>query len=110
MHVATVPCALCGEPTDFTGTKRCNNCWEVERRLDDFLKSANGRRLLLQKLNTIDVTFLKRWIGKERSRFERIHREGISASSRERAYGESNVCSLILNKINADLRKLKGEG
>jgi hypothetical protein len=29
----TVPCDLCGEPTFMTGTRRCDPCWELERRI-----------------------------------------------------------------------------
>lgn len=29
----TVPCELCGTPTPMTGTKRCDRCWELERRV-----------------------------------------------------------------------------
>ena len=28
----TVPCRSCGKDTPMTGTKLCDNCWEVERR------------------------------------------------------------------------------
>ena len=26
----TVPCEICGEPTRFLATKRCDRCWELE--------------------------------------------------------------------------------
>lgn len=29
----TTPCEICGTPTPMCMTKRCNNCWELERRL-----------------------------------------------------------------------------
>ena len=29
----TIPCKLCGEPTRYLGTKRCNRCWELEHRI-----------------------------------------------------------------------------
>ena len=29
----TVPCGLCGQPTTYLGTKRCNRCWELEHRI-----------------------------------------------------------------------------
>lgn len=32
-NVETVPCELCGKPTTMTGTKRCDPCWELERRI-----------------------------------------------------------------------------
>lgn len=30
---ATIPCELCGRPTLFLGTKRCDRCWELEMRI-----------------------------------------------------------------------------
>jgi hypothetical protein len=29
----TVPCGLCGSPTNMTDTKRCDRCWEWEGRI-----------------------------------------------------------------------------
>ena len=29
-----VHCKICGKLTDFTGTKLCNRCWELETRID----------------------------------------------------------------------------
>lgn len=29
-----IPCELCGEPTSMLGTKRCDRCWELERRIE----------------------------------------------------------------------------
>lgn len=46
----TVPCDTCKEPTTFTGTKRCNNCYEVEGRLSTYLRSARGRSLVRARL------------------------------------------------------------
>lgn len=37
-----IPCETCGYPTDMFGTKRCNNCWEVESRLNSYLHSTRG--------------------------------------------------------------------
>jgi hypothetical protein len=34
-YTAKVPCGLCGAPTAMTGTKRCDRCWELERRIQD---------------------------------------------------------------------------
>jgi hypothetical protein len=35
-----VACETCGRPTDKTGTKRCDGCWEVEHRLDWYLRDG----------------------------------------------------------------------
>jgi hypothetical protein len=29
----TCPCGICGDATPYTGTKRCNDCWEMEWRI-----------------------------------------------------------------------------
>lgn len=33
MSEPTVPCGLCLQPTNMTGTKRCDRCWELESRI-----------------------------------------------------------------------------
>jgi hypothetical protein len=49
-------------PTVCRGTKRCNNCWEVEHRLSDYLNSPSARNmtegLLLIKSTDIDLKHL----------------------------------------------------
>lgn len=35
-----VACGTCGRPTDKTGTMRCDGCWEVEHRLDAYLRDG----------------------------------------------------------------------
>jgi len=37
-----IPCETCGKPTNYLSTKRCNNCWEFERRFADYLNSERG--------------------------------------------------------------------
>jgi hypothetical protein len=39
----TVPCFMCGAPTPMVSVKRCDCCWEVERRLPRYLKTKAGR-------------------------------------------------------------------
>lgn len=29
----TVPCELCDEPTPMLGTRRCDRCWELDKRV-----------------------------------------------------------------------------
>ncbi len=45
-----VPCDTCGTSTKMTGTRKCNACWEVESRLDDYVRrgSDRARRKLLE--------------------------------------------------------------
>lgn len=37
-----VPCKICGNPTLNTGTELCNGCWEVQSRIDDYLRHPKG--------------------------------------------------------------------
>jgi hypothetical protein len=48
----TVPCDTCGTPTAMFGTRRCNNCWEVESRLSGYLTRTGeaGRRFVIAAL------------------------------------------------------------
>jgi hypothetical protein len=39
----TVPCSTCGDPTRMTGTKKCNDCWEVEGRLQGYLRRGGAK-------------------------------------------------------------------
>ncbi len=43
-------CDVCGTPTQCLHTKRCNDCWEVERRIDRYLQSKKGLSLIRRKL------------------------------------------------------------
>ena len=52
-----VHCGTCGRPTDKTSTKRCDGCWEVEHRLDGYLRdggvAARGELVLaLQRMGS----------------------------------------------------------
>jgi hypothetical protein len=38
-----VPCGTCGAATWNTGTRRCDRCWEFERRIDDYLRAGGER-------------------------------------------------------------------
>jgi len=41
LGIRHVPCETCGVPTDKTGTKRCDGCWEVEHRLAAYLRDGD---------------------------------------------------------------------
>jgi hypothetical protein len=46
-----IPCEVCGKWTLYIGKRRlCQNCWEVESRLEEYLKTAKGREFVVQKL------------------------------------------------------------
>lgn len=40
----TVPCKWCGTPTPMLGTKMCDGCWELDRRIER--QPALARRIL----------------------------------------------------------------
>lgn len=46
----TVPCKTCGDPSAFPGAVQCTNCWEVEHRIDLYLKSEKGHNNIRNKL------------------------------------------------------------
>ena len=50
----TVPCETCGTPTTYTGTKRCNNCWEVEGRLATYLRSPKAVEIVRKHMPLLD--------------------------------------------------------
>lgn len=54
----TIPCKICEKPTPMLGTKLCNNCWEVERRLDDYLKTPKGRKNVYGGKMVVDSRYL----------------------------------------------------
>lgn len=43
----TVPCKWCGVPTPMTGTKCCDNCWEMASRI--FAYPALAEKMLAAK-------------------------------------------------------------
>ena len=51
-------CATCGDKA-ISGCRQCGNCFEVERRLPDYLMSAQGRRFVQEALD--------QWAGAERA-------------------------------------------
>lgn len=38
------PCSTCGKPVHLANAEKCNLCWEVESRLEEYLKSEGGRQ------------------------------------------------------------------
>lgn len=44
----TIPCTLCDKPTTMLGTKLCDNCWELSRRIE---AQPGVARKILDKLN-----------------------------------------------------------
>jgi hypothetical protein len=56
LEIEKVPCEICGTETQYTGTKRCDNCWEVETRIDYFLNHKKGRDFIKRKLKSYENT------------------------------------------------------
>lgn len=46
----TTKCIVCGNPTPALKAQFCHNCWEVERRLDSYLRSKKGRTRMRKRL------------------------------------------------------------
>lgn len=45
------PCLTCGKTVNFAGSVKCNGCWEVEARIEEYLKSAGGRDHVMNLLH-----------------------------------------------------------
>ena len=50
-----IPCQFCDEPTDYTGTEQCDNCWEVTHRLRTMPLSVIKR--ILASLESLTFNF-----------------------------------------------------
>ncbi len=63
----TVPCETCGEP-GLTGTKRCNNCFEVETRLVSYFSRGKEKavRFVMQAYALGRSDLLLDWVEAER--------------------------------------------
>ena len=50
--MSSVPCKTCGTPTHMKGTQLCDPCWEVERRLENYLHrgGTNAREFVASAL------------------------------------------------------------
>ncbi len=44
-------CKICGAESE--DSQLCNNCWEVESRIDNFLKSKDGYYIIKNKLDKV---------------------------------------------------------
>jgi hypothetical protein len=56
-RIPTVPCTTCGKDTPMLGTRLCDACWEVEHRLDAYLRDGGERA----------VAFVRALLDRERS-------------------------------------------
>jgi hypothetical protein len=66
MREGKMECKTCGAPGDCDGTcDRCANCWEVEKRLADYIKSDNGKRFVALTLNNA-------------GRWRKMHKPGVA--------------------------------
>ena len=76
-----LPCEICGTPTHFPATGRCNVCWQVEKLLPTYLKSENGRRHVLNLLLTRDPDLAEAIIDMDNHGFS----EGLGPDTDEQA-------------------------
>lgn len=59
MTVTRQKCEICGSPDGWSGTKICDGCWEVTRRLSGFLhNNPKAVQLVAQELADADPRFL----------------------------------------------------
>lgn len=50
------PCTFCGNPTArLDVAELCHNCWEVTRRLPEFVRTAKGRKFCQDELKKLGM-------------------------------------------------------
>ena len=54
-HECIPDCKVCGKPVNLINAEKCNLCWEVLTRLDDFLESETGKNIVVGKLVKLGV-------------------------------------------------------
>ena len=54
-----ITCRICGLPTCSRGTKLCDNCWEIDMRIDNILRLPKGIEYLNQRLNKYGLAIQK---------------------------------------------------
>ena len=59
----TVPCVICGDPTPWIGTQRCNRCWHLERQIKD--APALTRKILAELDTEKEVDLPAQGVGVE---------------------------------------------
>lgn len=53
-------CDTCGGRSAFEGAKKCTNCWEVERRIDQYALSGKGRLFIHTALEIAKTEIIRR--------------------------------------------------
>ncbi|MCK4666930.1 hypothetical protein KAU33_09285 [Candidatus Dependentiae bacterium] len=53
-----VRCKFCGELTLSTNTQLCDNCWEFERRIEQFISNRKGMCFVVRKIKEAKI---KKW-------------------------------------------------
>jgi hypothetical protein len=48
-------CRQCNKPVAFEGCARCENCYEVERRLEEYLSHPRGLEFVCNLLKTQEI-------------------------------------------------------
>ncbi|MCK5012871.1 MAG: hypothetical protein KAS66_03545 [Candidatus Omnitrophica bacterium] len=66
----TVPCKFCGETTIYTATELCNNCWEFEHRIDQFISNENGLNFVVKRIKALKIrAWQDKWLKEIDERF-----------------------------------------
>jgi hypothetical protein len=73
------------------------------------VKRRMQRKAFRSQSETVQLLFrLKRWLGREKGRYMRIfHYAPVNSATRERAYGEANVCMMVMHKLDLEIKKLE---
>jgi len=45
-----VPCKYCGTPTGMIRTELCDNCWEIQNRLEGFISHEKARDYIVKQM------------------------------------------------------------
>ena len=54
-HTKNWRCGICGKRTLLRSPDKCSACWEVEQRLDNYMRSRAGRVSVLRHMSVEDL-------------------------------------------------------
>jgi hypothetical protein len=88
---AVMPCETCGKDTTNFGTKCCDNCWEVESRLDQYIQNSTALQLIIRKI---------RESGMNRADIQRILVELLDSNENRLFKAKKYVLDQYMSDIN----------
>ena len=104
--MSKVPCVLCGAPTLMAGTRRCDRCWELERRIE---RDPHLAQKILDRVLTGDCIEVMntRFMGHFMARDYVTIRE--QAGDGETLYTETSVGRTLLKSAPARVSRRDGQ-